>query len=69
MDMENDQYGAVTDARAAGDILANNQRAAAAARAAGVLVIYVVARFRPGHPEGRTHATSSRCTTSRWDAW
>lgn len=51
MDMENDQYGAVTDAGAAGDILANNQRAAAAARAAGVQVIYVVVSFRPGHPE------------------
>ena len=51
MDMENDQFAAATKAGVAGDLLANNQRAAAAARAAGVPVIYVVARFRPGHPE------------------
>jgi nicotinamidase-related amidase len=51
MDMENDQYGAVTSAGVAGDLLANNQRAAAAARAAGVQVIYVVVSFRPGYPE------------------
>ncbi len=51
MDMQNDQYSAVTKAGAEGGILKNVVRVIDGARNAGVPVIYVVARFRPGHPE------------------
>ena len=51
MDVQNDQYGMLEAAGQATGFLENIKQVLDAARAAGVLVIYVVARFRPGHPE------------------
>ena len=51
MDVQNDQYGMLEKAGQATGFLENVKQVLDAARAAGALVIYVVARFRPGHPE------------------
>ena len=51
MDVQNDQYGQLEKAGQEAGLLANVKRVLAAARARGVLVVHVVARFRPGHPE------------------
>jgi len=51
MDVQNDQVGRVREAGQLGNLLENVRRAIDAARRAGMPVIYVVARFRKGHPE------------------
>jgi nicotinamidase-related amidase len=51
MDVQNDQFGMLENAGQAGGFLDNVRQVLDGARAAGILVVYVVARFRPGHPE------------------
>ena len=51
MDVQNDQFGMLENAGQAAGLLDNVKRVLDSARAAGILVVHVVARFRPGHPE------------------
>ncbi len=51
MDVQNDQYGMLENAGQAAGFLEKVKEVLDAARAAGALVVYVVARFRAGHPE------------------
>ncbi len=56
----------IADRYAGGDLLERLGRAAAAARRAGVSVIYVEVEFRPGYPEiSRRNRSFSRITESR----
>lgn len=57
MDMENDQVGAVTKAGQERGIVQRLAHVMDESRKAGVRVIYVVARFRPGHPEAHPRNT------------
>ena len=51
MDVQNDQYSMLVSAGQASGFLENVREVLEAARAAKMLIIYVVAQFRPGHPE------------------
>ena len=51
MDVQNDQFGMLDKAGQAAGFLDNVKRVLDSARAAGILVVHIVARFRPGHPE------------------
>ena len=51
MDVQNDQFGMLEKAGQAAGFLDNVKRVLDSARAAGILVVHIVARFRPGHPE------------------
>ena len=51
LDVLIDQYGMLVAAGQANGFLENVNEVLEAARAAKMLIIYVVARFRPGHPE------------------
>ena len=51
MDVQNDQFGMLEKAGQAEGFLKNVTQVLDSARTAGILVIYVVAQFRPGHPE------------------
>jgi nicotinamidase-related amidase len=51
MDVQNDQYGMLEKAGQEADLLARVKDVLDCARKRSVLVVYVVARFRPGHPE------------------
>ena len=51
MDMQNDQVGGVTGAGEDRGIVERLARVIDAARGSGIAIVYIVARFRAGHPE------------------